>query len=71
LIKNKYSESKIEIANLKKNLDILKSKIPSIENEKKQKEIENQKLKIIINKLNKELKDIKIKSNSIFFLRIN
>ena len=63
-IKDKYVQSQIEISNLKKSIQNLNLKIPSVSNQLSQKDIENQKLKNINMQLSKELNDLKMKSNS-------
>ena len=63
-IKDKYVQSQIEISNLKKSIQNLNLKIPSVSNQLSQKDTENQKLKNINMQLSKELNDLKMKSNS-------
>ena len=62
-IKDKYTQSQIEISNLKKSIQNLNFKIPSVSNQLSQKNIEIQKLKNINIQLNKELDDLKMKYN--------
>ena len=64
-LKNKFSEAKIEITNLKKIVEKYNSQLPSLQVELTKKIKENEKLKADNNKLNHDLEELKIKSDFI------
>ena len=63
-LKDKFSESKIEINNLKKQIEKLNLAIASLTNQLRQKDVENKKFKNINTSLSLEFKDLKAKSNN-------